>query len=50
MYPMITSVGEVHRIKEIMEEVKQELDSQAIAYGDVMQGVMIRDSGSSHDQ
>lgn len=41
MYPMITSVGEVHRIKEIMEEVKQELDSQQIAYGDVMQGVMI---------
>ena len=38
---MITSVGEVHRIKEIMEEVKQELDSQQIAYGDVMQGVMI---------
>ena len=31
----------VHRIKEIMEEVKQELDSQQIAYGDVMQGVMI---------
>lgn len=41
MYPMITSVGEVHQIKKIMEEVKAELDSQQIAYGDVMQGIMI---------
>ncbi len=41
MYPMITSVGEVRRIKAIMEEVKQELTAEGIVYGKVAQGVMI---------
>ena len=41
MYPMITSVGEVRQIKQIMEAVKKELDEQQIAYGEVMQGIMI---------
>jgi len=41
MYPMITSVGEVRRIKEIVSEVKRELDEQQIAYRDILQGVMI---------
>lgn len=41
MYPMITSVWEVRRIKEIVEEVKAELRSQGIGFGDPMQGVMI---------
>lgn len=41
MYPMITSVEEVRRIKEIVAEVKAELDAQSIAYGEVEQGIMI---------
>jgi phosphotransferase system enzyme I (PtsI) len=41
MYPMIISVNEVKQIKEIVAEVKKELDYQGIPYGDVEQGVMI---------
>ncbi|MDE7435470.1 MAG: phosphoenolpyruvate--protein phosphotransferase [Lachnospiraceae bacterium] len=41
MYPMITSVSEVLRIREIVEEVKAELTENGIAYGEVEQGVMI---------
>lgn len=41
MYPMIISVDEVRRIKEMVAEVKKELDEQAIAYGEVEQGIMI---------
>lgn len=41
MYPMITSVNEVRRIKEIMKEVKAELKEQGIAYADVLEGIMI---------
>lgn len=41
MYPMITSLKEMGQIKEIVWKVKQELDSQGIAYGEVPQGIMI---------
>lgn len=41
MFPMIISVDEVKRIKQIVEEVKQELDEQDIEYGEVELGVMI---------
>ena len=41
MYPMITSVWEVRRVKEIMEEVKGELRAQKITFGNVPQGIMI---------
>ncbi len=41
MYPMITSVREVQRIKEIVEEVKKELSEQGVVYGDPEQGIMI---------
>lgn len=41
MYPMIISVEEVRRIKEIVSEVKRELDAQGIEYGKVEQGIMI---------
>ncbi|MBQ6787326.1 MAG: phosphoenolpyruvate--protein phosphotransferase [Lachnospiraceae bacterium] len=41
MYPMITSAEEVRQIKGIVEEVKDELHSQKIAYNDIMQGIMI---------
>lgn len=41
MYPMIISVKEVKRIKDIAEEVKSELKSQRIPYGEVEQGIMI---------
>ena len=41
MYPMIISVDEVRQIKEIVKEVKKELDEQGIPYGEVEQGIMI---------
>ncbi|WP_346698749.1 phosphoenolpyruvate--protein phosphotransferase [Catenibacillus scindens] len=41
MYPMITSVEEVLQIKKIVEEVKDELRYQKIAFGEVEQGIMI---------
>lgn len=41
MYPMITSLWEIRKIKEIVAEVKQELSTQGIEFGDPLQGVMI---------
>jgi phosphotransferase system enzyme I (PtsI) len=41
MYPMIISVDEVRRIKEIMDLVKKELEVDGISYGNVEQGIMI---------
>lgn len=41
MYPMITSVREVQKIKEIVAEVKAEMDSAGIPYGNPEQGIMI---------
>lgn len=41
MYPMITSIEEVRRIKEIVASVKSELDADGIKYGDVQQGIMV---------
>ena len=41
MYPMITSISEVRRIKEIVAEVKKELDEQGTPYGNPEQGIMI---------
>lgn len=41
MYPMITSVREVKKIKEIVAEVKKEMDAAGIPYGNPEQGIMI---------
>jgi phosphotransferase system enzyme I (PtsI) len=41
MFPMIISVDEVKRIKEIVEQVKAELKEQDIPYKDVELGIMI---------
>ena len=41
MYPMIISVEGVHRIKEIVAEVKRELAEQGVASGEPKQGIMI---------
>ena len=41
MFPMIISVNEVRRIKEICEEVRQELDANHVSYGEVELGIMI---------
>ena len=41
MYPMITSVEEVRRIKEISAQVKEELTQAGIRIGDVEEGIMI---------
>ena len=41
MYPMITSVEEVKKIQEIVQEVKKELRDCEIPYKDVEEGIMI---------
>ena len=41
MYPMITSLWEVKRIKEIVEEVKAELTAEHLEFGNPQQGIMI---------
>ena len=41
MFPMIISVNEVKKIKEIVEEVKSELTEQGITFGNVELGIMI---------
>jgi phosphotransferase system enzyme I (PtsI) len=41
MYPMIISVDEVKKIKEIVQSVKDELTKQGIPFNKVEQGIMI---------
>lgn len=41
MYPMITSVEEVKRIKAISAEVQAELDEENIPYNNIEEGIMI---------
>ena len=41
MYPMITSVKEVRRIREIVEEAKAELEARGLPQGHPEQGIMI---------
>lgn len=41
MYPMIISLDELLRAKELMEEARKELDEVGIEYGQIEQGVMI---------
>ncbi|MCH5270649.1 MAG: phosphoenolpyruvate--protein phosphotransferase [Lachnospiraceae bacterium] len=41
MYPMITSMEEIRRIKEIVSEVKAELKGEGIPYKELKQGIMI---------
>lgn len=41
MFPMIISVAEVRRIKEIIQEVKAELDAESLPYREVELGIMI---------
>ena len=41
MYPMITSLWDGRRIKEIVEEVKAELTAEQLEFGNPQQGIMI---------
>lgn len=41
MFPMIISIDEVKRIKEIISEVKADLDKQGIFYQDIEIGIMV---------
>lgn len=41
MFPMITSLWEVHRIKELVEECKKELASEQSSFGNPILGIMI---------
>ena len=46
MFPMIISVDEVMRIKEILEDVKMELKGQGFVYKEVEIGIMIETPAS----
>lgn len=41
MYPMITSLEEIRRIKKITAEVRADLDAQGIPYSKIEEGIMI---------
>lgn len=41
MFPMIISVSEIKRIKEIVEAVKRELTKEQIPFGEVEMGIMV---------
>jgi phosphotransferase system enzyme I (PtsI) len=41
MYPMIVSVKELEKIKEVMDEVKSELESEGVPFKIPEQGIMI---------
>ena len=41
MYPMITSMSEIRQIREIVKEVKEELQAQGVPYKDAPEGIMI---------
>ncbi|MDO4454332.1 MAG: phosphoenolpyruvate--protein phosphotransferase [Eubacteriales bacterium] len=41
LYPMITSVEEIEKIQQIIEEIKQELKEKNLAFGEPKQGIMI---------
>lgn len=41
MYPMITSLKEIHDIKRIVSEVREELQREGIEYKEPQQGIMI---------
>lgn len=41
MYPMITSVDELRKIKTIVAEIRQELTEQGVTFGEPKQGIMI---------
>lgn len=41
MFPMISSLWEVQKAKELLEECKRELSAESIPYGDMEIGVMI---------
>lgn len=41
MYPMVTSLNEIHRVKQLVKQVKEELRLQNYRYADVKQGIMI---------
>lgn len=41
MYPMIISVDEVRRIKEIVASIQSEFDAKGIPYGKIEQGIMV---------
>lgn len=47
MFPMIISVKEVQDIKKICEEVRKELDSNNVEYGEVELGIMIETPASA---
>ncbi len=41
MYPMITSIEEIKKIKDISNEVRNELENEGVKIGNVEQGIMI---------
>lgn len=50
MYPMIANMWEIDRIKEIENEVKEELGRQDINIGNPQTGIMNRNACRSYDK
>ena len=46
LYPMVISVDEMKKIREIVNEVKEELKKENIPYNDVKEGIMIETPAS----
>lgn len=48
MVPLVTCVDEIRRVKQLVEEIKKELDAEGIAYNkDIQVGVMIETPAAS---
>ncbi len=41
MYPMVTSVEEIHEIQEVVNEVKESLREREIPYREIQQGIVV---------
>jgi phosphotransferase system enzyme I (PtsI) len=41
MFPMVSSLDDIHKIKETIEEVKDNLKKENIKYGEIKTGIMI---------
>ncbi|ADR19328.1 phosphoenolpyruvate--protein phosphotransferase [Calditerrivibrio nitroreducens] len=41
MFPMVSSIHEIIQVKEILDEVRSDLKSKGVPYGDVKTGIMV---------
>lgn len=41
MFPMVSSIHEIIQVKEILDEVRSDLKSKGVPFGDVKTGIMV---------